>query len=213
IPGRFKRNYVDAAHGIPFLQGSHIVQFRPDDIKFLSKATHANMNSLLIREGWVLITRSGTVGRVAIVTSQWDGWAASEHVFRVVPRPKSPCPTGYLAAFLGSPIGQLQLNRQIYGAVVDELTEDHIRSIRVPLPVTRAQKRHVDEIADLAMKAAAARAAAVSLAEQVDEKVLNLLPDVQSPEVTEEEDDNPEFERFETLATELFTTRKAAVRD
>ncbi len=48
IPNRFKRNYVSAGHGIPFLQGSHVIQFRPDDVKYLSKATHKNMDRLLI---------------------------------------------------------------------------------------------------------------------------------------------------------------------
>src|ERR1022692_3012798 len=86
IPDRFKRNYVSRQHGIPFLRGSHIIHFRPGDLKYLSVTTHANMDDLLVREGWILITRSGTVGRVAIVTSQWDGWAATEDVYRVVPR-------------------------------------------------------------------------------------------------------------------------------
>ncbi len=192
IPNRFKRNYVGAGHGVPFLQGSHIVQFRPDDVKYLSKATHANLDSLLIHKGWILITRSGTVGRIAIVTSQWEGWAGSEHIFRVVPKSGSAALTGYIAAYLGSSIGQLQLNRQIYGAVVDELTENHIRSIRVPLPVTPTQRKRVREIADLAMKAAVARAEAVEMAKQVDGAIVDLLPDVAAHAGAPEE--NTEFQ-------------------
>jgi hypothetical protein len=176
IPNRFPRNYVGREHGVPFLQGSHIVQFKPDDVKYLSVATHTNMERLLIYDGWILITRSGTVGRVAIVTSQWDGWAASEHIFRVVPKPRPNCPTGYLAAFLGSPVGQLQLTRQIYGAVVDELTEDHIRRIRVPLPATPAQRRAVQRIADQAIEAARMRAAAVALSKDVEAAISAFLP-------------------------------------
>ncbi|EQD52591.1 hypothetical protein B2A_06480, partial [mine drainage metagenome] len=34
IPPRFRRIYVDQEHGIPFLQGSHIVHFDPADIKY-----------------------------------------------------------------------------------------------------------------------------------------------------------------------------------
>jgi len=174
IPQRFKRNYVDAAHGVPFLQGSHVIQFRPDDVKYLSKATHKNIDGLLIEAGWILITRSGTVGRVALVTDQWDGWAASEHIFRVVPNAK--CLPGYLASFLTSPLGQLQLNQQIYGAVVDELTEEHIRSIRVPMPATAAQRKAVKGINAKALAAAEARAAAVSLSTEADSDLAQLLP-------------------------------------
>ena len=38
IPPRFKRVYVDEAHGVPFLQGRHISQFRPTDLKYLSRS-------------------------------------------------------------------------------------------------------------------------------------------------------------------------------
>lgn len=179
IPNRFKRNYVSAGHGIPFLQGSHVIQFRPDDVKYLSKATHKNMDRLLIHPGWILITRSGTVGRVALVTDQWDGWAASEHIFRVVPNAK--CLPGYLASFLSSPLGQLQLNQQIYGAVVDELTEEHIRSIRVPVPVTPAQHRAVEAINCKVLEAAEARAAAVTLSMEADQRLAALLPALSAP--------------------------------
>lgn len=180
IPPRFKRNYVAADHGIPFLQGSHVVQFRPDDVKYLARATHKNIDKLVIRSGWILITRSGTVGRVAMVTDQWDGWAASEHIFRVVPNEK--CLPGYLASFLTSPLGQLQLNQQIYGAVVDELTEEHIRSIRVPLPVTPEQQAAVEGINAKAVAAAEARAAAVALSVEADRELALLLPAPAAPE-------------------------------
>lgn len=179
IPNRFKRNYVSADHGVPFLQGSHVIQFRPDDVKYLSLATHSNMERLLVRSGWILITRSGTVGRVAIVTDQWDGWAASEHIFRVVPNAR--CLPGYLASFLTSPLGQLQLNQQIYGAVVDELTEEHIRSIRVPMPVTSAHHKAAREINRKALAAAQSRAAAVALSVQTDQLLAALLPSIEDP--------------------------------
>ena len=43
IPPRFKRIYVDKAHGVPFLQGSHLVHSDPADIKYLSTKAHANI--------------------------------------------------------------------------------------------------------------------------------------------------------------------------
>ena len=162
MPNRFRRNYVDAEHGLPFLQGSHLVQYDPDDVRYLSTATH-ELGPVIIRKGWLLITRSGTTGRVAVVPDQWDGWAASEHIFRVVPSNNSECPVGYLATFLSSPLGRIQLTAQIYGAVVDELTEEHVRQVRVPLPVTRKQRAAVDEISALAMQGVSERSASVDL--------------------------------------------------
>lgn len=176
MPTRFKRTYVEQAHGVPFLQGSHVVQLQPADVKYLSKVAHGNLNHYLIRHGWILLTRSGTTGRVALVPREWDGWAASEHIFRIVPHQDGECPAGYLATFLGSPVGQAQLSAQVYGAVVDELTEEQVRSIRVPVPGTRAQKRHATKVHELAMEALELRAEAVASAEQAAHSLASLVP-------------------------------------
>jgi hypothetical protein len=175
MPTRFKRTYVSAEHGIPFLQGSHVVQFRPADIKFLSTAAH-NIEPYLIHHGWLLVTRSGSTGRVSLVPPEWDGWAASEHVFRIVPKEKGGCPAGYLATFLESPIGQAQLSAQVYGAVVDELTEEQVRSVEVPLPSTQAQRRKVKQIDELAWKGLRERAAAVRSFGKASDDLSALLP-------------------------------------
>ncbi len=135
LPGRFKRIYVESADGLPFLQGSHVVHFQPADLKYLSPASHRNINSIVIRAGWLLVTRSGTVGRVTVCPPEWDGWAASEHIIRIIPN-EVKCPVGYLCSFLESPLGQVQLNASIHGAVVDELTDDQVKNVLVPLPVT-----------------------------------------------------------------------------
>jgi Type I restriction modification DNA specificity domain len=176
MPTRFKRTYVAASHGIPFLQGSHVVQLRPADVKYLSKAAHGDLSPYLIRHGWILLTRSGTTGRVALVPREWDGWAASEHIFRIVPKQSGYCPAGYLATFLASPLGQAQLSAQVYGAVVDELTEEQVRGIHVPIPGTRTQKRHAAKVHELAMEALELRAEAVACTEQAAHSLASFLP-------------------------------------
>lgn len=176
MPPRFKRTYVTADRGVPLLQGSHVVQFRPADLKYLSLAATKNVEDLLIRHGWLLVTRSGTVGRVALVPTEWDGWAASEHIFRIVPKVDGRCPAGYLATFLDSPLGQAQLSAQVYGAVVDELTEDHIRNIRVPVPRTPAQRAEVKRINDLTLRALELRAEAANAFVIAEESLQRFLP-------------------------------------
>ena len=142
---------------------------------------HKNIDGLLIRHGWLLITRSGTVGRVAIVPPEWDGWAASEHVFRVVPKSGHTVTAGYLATFLDSPLGQAQLSAQVYGAVVDELTEEQVRSIRVPVPRTAAQRRGVKKVSDLAMRSLELRAEAAATFDQASATLTAFLPSVEPP--------------------------------
>ena len=142
IPPRFKRVYVDEAYGVPFLQGTHIVHFRPQDLKYLSRTAHKNLQRWIISAGWVLVTCSGTIGRIAVASRDWDGWAASQHILRVVPKTDGSCPAGYIYAWLSSPLGQAQFNG-IYGAVVDEVTAEHVENILIPLPETKKQREMV----------------------------------------------------------------------
>lgn len=164
IPTRFKRIYVDKEHGVPFLQGSHIVHFQPADLKYLSLRAQRTLQSCLIEKHWILVTRSGTVGRVAIVQEDWHGWAASEHLLRVVPK-KTGLPPGYIYAFLSSPIGQVQLVSSIYGAVVDEITEDHVRRVMIPTPESEEEIRKIVSINEVALRAIQTKETAVHLAE------------------------------------------------
>ena len=80
IPPRFKRVYVEPEHGVPFVQGSHVVHFQAAGLKHLSRE-HERIDEVTVRAGWILVTRSGTVGRVRMCPEEWDGWAASEHIF------------------------------------------------------------------------------------------------------------------------------------
>jgi type I restriction enzyme S subunit len=162
IPPRFKRIYVDREHGVPFLQGSHIVQLHPTDLKYLSRTAQKGLERWIIRAGWILVTCSGTVGRVVLAPRQWDEWAASQHILRIIPQDRADCPPGYLAAFLASPLGQAQLTAQVYGAVVDELTEDQARSVRVPVAKTAGQRAKVQKIHQLTLRASEQRADAVA---------------------------------------------------
>ena len=47
-----------------------------------------NINQLQVREGWILVTRSGSTGIVSSVPKAWDGFAISEHVIRIIPDEK-----------------------------------------------------------------------------------------------------------------------------
>jgi len=131
IPPRFKRIYVSPEYGVPFLQGSHIPLMKPYDLKYLSRRAHADLSQWIIQEGWMLVTCSGTIGRVALVPKRMDGWAASQHIERIIPNPQRGH-AGYVAAFLMTPYGQHQLTSKIYGGVVDELTEDDTAAVWLP---------------------------------------------------------------------------------
>lgn len=74
VPPRSKRNYVkDKNISIPFLQGSHITQIKPQGIQRIYYKMK-NIDRFIINEGMILLTRSGTVGKLSLVSHYWDNW-------------------------------------------------------------------------------------------------------------------------------------------
>jgi type I restriction enzyme S subunit len=171
IPTRFKRIYVPKEYGVPFLQGSHLPQIRPYDLKHLSlKANAKHINECLIHSGYVLVTRSGTIGRIGLVTSSQDKWGASEHILRVVPD-EEKAHSGFIAAFLMTPYGQFQLKSKIYGGVVDEITEEDTGNIWIP----NAPEKIQVQIGELVKSAFEKKAEASKIEEAAIAKVESLL--------------------------------------
>lgn len=148
LPPRFKRTYVGQNYGVPFLQGSHLPQMYPHDLKYISRNVNKKqVKQCLIKPGWILLTRSGTIGRIGLVPSTMKNWAASEHMIRIVAQENTSHP-GYIAAFLSTPYGQHQLKSKIYGAVVDELTETDTKAVWIPNAPYEIQKQIGDKVVE-----------------------------------------------------------------
>ena len=122
----------------------------------------------------MLVTCSGTIGRVGIALRRWDGWAASQHIMRIVPRLGGSCPPGYVYAWLSSPLGQAQFNG-VYGAVVDEITAAQVENILIPVPQTREQQAIVNTVNDLAIRAVATKELALEMDAQSVDKLAELF--------------------------------------
>lgn len=129
IGPRSKRNYVDA--GVPFLSTSAMQKANPTNTeKFISAK---NANGFLVEEGWLLTTRSGTLGDTIYTLPCIDGYAVSEDAIRIVIKDNSEISKEYIYAFLKSNIGRSSLLSGSYGSVIQHLNEDYIGDIRVPL--------------------------------------------------------------------------------
>jgi type I restriction enzyme, S subunit len=130
--GRESRQYVtDPAYGVPFLGSTDILAADLSTLAFLSKKQVAANPAFTIQEGWTLITRSGTVGRMAYVRPDMAGMACSEHVMRVVPDPDRILP-GYLYAYLSSKFGVPIVVSGTYGAIIQHIEPHHIADLPVP---------------------------------------------------------------------------------
>ncbi len=163
LPGRFKRVYVDEGYGRVFIGGKQLYELDPTNKKYLSSSMHDKriIEQLEISENTTLITRSGTIGKVTLVPKHWEKWVTSEHIIRVVPASREVA--GYISVFLSSDYGYELIRRFTYGSVVDEIDDNHVRQIQIPLLKNKEIQKQIN---DLALQANEKRYEAYKLEQQ-----------------------------------------------
>ncbi len=145
LPSRFSRVYVEEGYGRVLIGGKQLGELDPSGKKYLSNAKHENiLNKFEVHENTTLITRSGTIGKVALVPKHWEHWIPSDHIIRVVPANKDIA--GYLYIFLASDYGRILITRYTYGSVVDEIDDNHVRQIPIPLLRNRDIQQQINEL-------------------------------------------------------------------
>lgn len=116
---------------------SALLQDRRDSVKWLdlAKATQSQkraFDAVRVKKGDLLITRSGSIGRVAYVTSKLDQAIVSDDAIRVrIPDERL---RAYVYSWLNSPNAQDQFRRNEYGAIQQHLEPIHVRDLLVPVP-------------------------------------------------------------------------------
>ncbi|MBF6185120.1 MULTISPECIES: methylation-associated defense system restriction endonuclease subunit S MAD5 [Nocardia] len=152
--GRFSRRWVQSPeHGIPFFSSTDILEADYSYLPYVAKSAAKENPRLLIRPRWTLVTRSGTVGRVAYARPDIDGFACSEDVMRIRPNEKN-IPAGYLNTFLRSRFGIPMIVSSAYGAIIQHIEPHHLAD----LPVPRFDADLEQRIHDLVEEAAHLRA-------------------------------------------------------
>ena len=135
LPGRFERIWaVDEKHGKPYLNATDLLTLFslgiPSQVRYLSPESDTDIDALVIREGWLLMTCSGTIGRVYYVPARLDGWAATHDLIRIVPH--SPEMTGYLFAWCMTPVAQSQILSHTHGGQINHVTAEQVGELLVP---------------------------------------------------------------------------------
>ncbi len=140
----------DAFHGIPYLNATDLLSLfalgvPARETRYLSYATETNINALTIRQGWLLMTCSGTIGRVFHVPKRLDGWVATHDIIRIISKTNS---VGYLYAYLSTPMAQAQILSHTHGGQIDHVTDAQVSDVlvpRLPLDKTKAINEKVKE--------------------------------------------------------------------
>ena len=142
---RFKRPYAD--RGVTsgetirkYFTGTALTQLNSDNVKYLdsSKASaqvKKQLDALTIYKGYILVSDSGTLGRVTYALQQHDGHVATNNLIRIV---VDDIPLrGYLYEFLKSDLGQSLMLKNAYGTNQEHLEPDVIADIPIPIPKNR----------------------------------------------------------------------------
>jgi type I restriction-modification system DNA methylase subunit len=116
---------------------STLLQNKTESIKWFdlrrANATQLKTISILrLKKDEILITRSGSIGRIIYVTERFDGIIASDDLIRVcIPNDEIRY---YIYHFLRSKAGQDQMIRNEYGSIQQHLEATHIKQILIPIP-------------------------------------------------------------------------------
>jgi len=129
-PGRFKRFYCDSnsPNAVGFLGSSEMLDIHPMPVKFIS-AGDSSAKAVKVERGFILLSRSGTIGNATFVSTTLERYLISEHAIRII----ADYP-GYIYSYLKTDIGQSLVKSSIYGAVVDQVEPEHLERIPIPNP-------------------------------------------------------------------------------
>ncbi|KAA6318612.1 hypothetical protein EZS27_031401 [termite gut metagenome] len=108
---RFKRIYVEHKE-IPFFQPSSTTEVYPKPTKYISAKTDTDLDCLKVKKGMLLMTVSGTIGKVAIAGKKLDNQVFSHDLLRLIG--KGQYDTGYIYAYFLTETGQNILQKMIF---------------------------------------------------------------------------------------------------
>ena len=92
-----------------------------------------------LQAGDVLVSRSGSLAITAVVEPEWADALISSHLIRLRITDERIDPY-YLALFLGTLPGKMQIQQRSNGGVQPEINQPALKSILVPIPPQRAQQ-------------------------------------------------------------------------
>ena len=126
------REYEDK--GVPYLRVGDIHDFTVDEnsVKFIAvDAAAREIEKVRLRVGDVLVSRSGSLAVIGVVKADWLHAVISSHLIRVRIEDAEFDPY-YVATFLSSLPGKMQIEQQSNGGVQPEINQPALKSIVIP---------------------------------------------------------------------------------
>jgi type I restriction enzyme, S subunit len=133
--GMYFQEYSPEGMGKKYLRVDNIREFvcdlNKEDLVYVSNGAKEISKRIIAEEGDLLLARTGTLGKVALVFGPIIGSILSQHVSRLSLK-KEEIDPGFLASFLNSDLGKTQILSNAFGSTRPELTKDALSEIEVP---------------------------------------------------------------------------------
>ncbi|MFN3898676.1 MAG: restriction endonuclease subunit S [Acinetobacter junii] len=130
----------------------------------------SHLDKLTIHKGYLLISDSGTLGRITYALEQHDGHVATNNLIRVLIDDLAL--RGYVFQFLKSDIGQSLILKNAYGTNQEHLEPDVISEVLIPIPTDRTV---VEEIGLQVIKSIDELEASIKNSRESNDKLLTAL--------------------------------------
>ncbi|MDB9739819.1 N-6 DNA methylase, partial [Candidatus Pelagibacter sp.] len=144
-PPRTARIYVGKEFGVPFLSGSNITQYIPQNLKFISRSQTKDLNKYIVNTGDIVITRVGTMGIIRLISDDLDNYAVSDNI-NIIRIDKNKIDPEYIYAMLQSNFGFASLSKISKGSVQHYNDPKELKKIDIPIYQNKIYKKIVNEI-------------------------------------------------------------------
>jgi restriction endonuclease S subunit len=148
-----KNEYADT--GIPFLRISDLNrnEINVKEMKFLPENMQKDLGNAFVYENDFLISRSGTLGVVALATKEINGFAYGSFMIKFCLKQDAPVNKKFISYFLNSETMQKIVGKNKIGAIQGNITIPTIKNLQIPLPPLERQSEIADHISAIRAKA------------------------------------------------------------
>jgi type I restriction enzyme S subunit len=169
-PPPIKRVYTDNRDaGAPYMLPQEMFDFYWSPKKFVLADKMPNISDWYLKERWVVLTQSGSVGKPYLATTADKNTVLSQNAIRVVP--KKSYSAGFLYAYFMTWLGQTLLKKDEFGITVKHIRPHHVSGIPVP-DLDESKQKTISEKIERAFKL---RAEAIKLINEATQIIYDEL--------------------------------------
>lgn len=147
----FSRNWVATKDfGETYLAASDAILADLETGRYISKRQADKLSYLRVKRDWILVTCSGTLGKIAYTNNNYIDKILTHDLLRVVPNNRT-IKRGTVYAFLSSIYGYYQITLSRFGGVVKHINAKQAGDILIPIFPDSLQQQTDDLIASASL--------------------------------------------------------------